>query len=79
MSWFVTLFFLISLTFTTSSEASHEKKLQPAVVIGKVYCETCFQDAFSKSSHFISGNHFQMQIIYVSAHSRTEVSLTILN
>ncbi|KAL6143650.1 hypothetical protein ACLB2K_054345 [Fragaria x ananassa] len=55
MSWFLTIFFLISLTLSTPSEASQEKKLQPAVVIGKVYCETCFQDGISKSSHFISG------------------------
>ncbi|CAK9134063.1 unnamed protein product [Ilex paraguariensis] len=54
MSWFfVTI--ILSFTFTDLSEARHEKKLPSAVVVGTVYCDTCFQEDFSKSSHFISG------------------------
>lgn len=69
---FLTIFLLISLTLTTPSEASHEEKLQSSVVIGKVYCDTCFQEGFSKSSHFISGNHSKISIftqtVYVLAY-----------
>ncbi|KEH25152.1 adhesive plaque matrix protein [Medicago truncatula] len=57
MSWFLTILFL-SLTFGTNfSEANHDnKKLLPSpVVVGTVYCDTCFQQAFSLNSHFISG------------------------
>ncbi|XP_031285650.1 extensin-like [Pistacia vera] len=53
MSWFYTIFFL---SFTICSlEARSNKKLHSAVVVGSVYCDTCFQEDFSKSSHFISG------------------------
>ncbi|XP_047167507.1 leucine-rich repeat extensin-like protein 3 [Vigna umbellata] len=55
MSWFLVILFL-SLTFgTTHSEASHNKKLPSAVVVGTVYCDTCFQQDFSMGNHFISG------------------------
>ncbi|KAK6913401.1 hypothetical protein RJ641_023002 [Dillenia turbinata] len=55
MSWFL-LIFALSFTFGYApSEASHDKKLSSAVVVGTVYCDTCFQQDFSKSSHFISG------------------------
>ncbi|PNX95015.1 pollen Ole e I family allergen [Trifolium pratense] len=57
MSWFLTILFL-TLTFGTNlSEANHDnKKLLPSpVVVGTVYCDTCFQQAFSINSHFISG------------------------
>ncbi|KAI5340707.1 hypothetical protein L3X38_019981 [Prunus dulcis] len=56
MSWFFTVLFLISaLSLSTPSEASHEKKTPSAVVVGTVYCDTCFQAEFSHASHFISG------------------------
>ncbi|BFG26469.1 hypothetical protein CerSpe_127430 [Prunus speciosa] len=56
MSWFLTVLFLIStLSLSTPSEASHEKKHPSAVVVGTVYCDTCFQAEFSHASHFISG------------------------
>ncbi|XP_021816771.1 formin-2-like [Prunus avium] len=56
MSWFLTvLFLIITLSLSTPSEASHEKKHPSAVVIGTVYCDTCFQAEFSHASHFISG------------------------
>lgn len=55
MFWFLVILFL-SLTFgTTQSEANHDKKPPPAVVVGTVYCDTCFQQDFSMGSHFISG------------------------
>ncbi|KAJ7971123.1 Pollen Ole e 1 allergen/extensin [Quillaja saponaria] len=54
MSWFLIILFL-SFTFNSLSEASHEKKLPSAVVVGTVYCDTCFQEDFSMSKHFISG------------------------
>ncbi|KAL0316941.1 UNVERIFIED_CONTAM: AUGMIN subunit [Sesamum calycinum] len=37
------------------SEAKHQKKLPSAVVVGTVYCDTCFHQDFPKASHFISG------------------------
>ncbi|TKY65032.1 Olee protein [Spatholobus suberectus] len=55
MSWILVILFL-SLTFgTTQSESSHDKKLSSAVVVGTVYCDTCFKQDFSMGSHFISG------------------------
>ncbi|XP_008785745.2 proline-rich protein 4-like [Phoenix dactylifera] len=32
-----------------------ENRLPSAVVVGTVYCDTCFQKEFSKPSHFIAG------------------------
>ncbi|CDP02346.1 unnamed protein product [Coffea canephora] len=46
------LIFFISFA---SSEARTPEKLPSAVVVGAVYCDTCFQQGFSKDSHFISG------------------------
>ncbi|KAL2329781.1 hypothetical protein Fmac_017362 [Flemingia macrophylla] len=55
MSWFLVILFL-SLTFgITQSESRHDKKLPSAVVVGTVYCDTCFQQDFNMGSHFISG------------------------
>ncbi|KAL3844571.1 hypothetical protein ACJIZ3_001974 [Penstemon smallii] len=56
MSLFWTITFL-TLTFSNIiTEAKHQKKLPPsAVIVGTVYCDTCFHQDFSKSSHFISG------------------------
>jgi hypothetical protein len=54
MSWSVIIFFL-SLTFGGLSEGLDEKELPSAVVVGTVYCDTCFQRAFKETSHFISG------------------------
>ncbi|KAK1297725.1 hypothetical protein QJS10_CPB15g01609 [Acorus calamus] len=44
----------LSLTFHTSS-ARHAKNQPSAVVVGKVYCDTCFRKEFSKNSHLIHG------------------------
>ncbi|GFS30518.1 pollen Ole e 1 allergen and extensin family protein [Actinidia rufa] len=46
---------VLSFTFSNLSEAKHQNKLSSAVVVGTVYCDTCFQADFSKTSHFISG------------------------
>ncbi|KAL2335385.1 hypothetical protein Fmac_016598 [Flemingia macrophylla] len=54
MSWFLVILFL-SLTYCSVSDTSHDKKLPSAVVVGTVYCDTCFQQDFSTGSHFISG------------------------
>ncbi|XP_028764914.1 formin-2-like [Neltuma alba] len=52
MPWFLVILFL-SLTFGNVSEAT--KHPSAAVVVGTVYCDTCFQRDFPMSSHFISG------------------------
>ncbi|XP_043702031.1 leucine-rich repeat extensin-like protein 3 [Telopea speciosissima] len=55
MSWLLIFMILICFLFNNLSEAKNEKKLLPsAVVVGTVYCDTCFQQDFSKSSYFIS-------------------------
>ncbi|KAF7803112.1 proline-rich extensin-like protein EPR1 [Senna tora] len=54
MSCFLVILFL-SLTISSVSEARHGRKHPSAVVVGTVYCDTCFQQDFSMSSHFISG------------------------
>ncbi|KAL0405363.1 UNVERIFIED_CONTAM: hypothetical protein Slati_3850200 [Sesamum latifolium] len=54
MSWFWTIIFLC-VAFAISSEGKHHKKHPSAVVVGTVYCDTCFQQDFPKASHFISG------------------------
>ncbi|XP_073128013.1 uncharacterized protein [Henckelia pumila] len=56
MSLFRTLIFL-SLAFSIScSELSkNQKKLPSAVLVGTVYCDTCFHQDFPKASHVIKG------------------------
>ncbi|XP_065637631.1 uncharacterized protein LOC112023845 isoform X2 [Quercus suber] len=63
MSWSVIIFFL-SLAFNSLSEAGREKNLPSAIVVGSVYCDTCFQEDFSKSSHFISGASVAVECKY---------------
>ncbi|CAN6702327.1 unnamed protein product [Malus baccata var. baccata] len=67
MSWFFTVIFLVTaLTFHTPSKASHEKNDPSAVVVGTVYCDICFQEDFSHSSHFLSDkliSNFQQQVL----------------
>ncbi|CAN1826700.1 IgA FC receptor [Linum perenne] len=60
---------LLCFTFNHFTQAKHDaeptaanKKLpfpssrpSAAIVVGTVYCDTCFQDAFSKDTRFISG------------------------
>ncbi|XP_042517781.1 leucine-rich repeat extensin-like protein 3 [Macadamia integrifolia] len=54
MSRLLIFILIISFLFNNLSEAKNEKKLPSAVVVGTVYCDTCFQQDFSKSSYFIS-------------------------
>lgn len=55
MVWLLILL-LLNLSFFDLSEARHHRKLPSAVVVGTVFCDTCFQEKFSKTSHFISGS-----------------------
>ncbi|GAA0166098.1 hypothetical protein Leryth_023322 [Lithospermum erythrorhizon] len=45
----------LSLALFNLSEARQQKKHASAVLVGSVYCDTCFHQSFSKASHFISG------------------------
>lgn len=54
MSWFLIAFLFLSFAFSISG-AAPEKKLPSTVVVGTVYCDTCFVQGFSKASHFIPG------------------------
>ncbi|XWS47512.1 hypothetical protein CRYUN_Cryun14cG0158700 [Craigia yunnanensis] len=60
MSWFPVIL-LLSSTINNLSEASHRHKLHSAVVVGTVYCDTCFQEGFSKPTHFISGASVEVE------------------
>ncbi|KAJ0704183.1 hypothetical protein HanPI659440_Chr14g0559831 [Helianthus annuus] len=52
MSWVsLTMALILCLTLTLNGVA----KAQEAKLIGTVYCDTCFHQYFSPSSHFISG------------------------
>ncbi|XP_058187762.1 leucine-rich repeat extensin-like protein 3 isoform X1 [Rhododendron vialii] len=53
MHWFLAIVFLI-FTLNNLSEAKYGKRLPSAVVVGTVYCDTCFRTDFSRTSHFIS-------------------------
>ncbi|KAI3799083.1 hypothetical protein L1987_34373 [Smallanthus sonchifolius] len=46
----MTLILCLTLTLTDVNEANYD-----AILIGTVYCDTCFQQHFSTFSHFISG------------------------
>lgn len=52
--WPLSLVILI-LTVSCTSEARHHHKKPSAVIVGAVFCDTCFQDDLSKGSHYISG------------------------
>ncbi|GKV16948.1 hypothetical protein SLEP1_g27513 [Rubroshorea leprosula] len=54
MSWIFIILFL-SFGFSSLSEAGHHKNHPSAVVVGTVYCDTCFQQDVSRDSHFIPG------------------------
>ncbi|PON42932.1 hypothetical protein PanWU01x14_278280 [Parasponia andersonii] len=64
MTWFLSIIFCIILTSSHLSEANHDRKLSSAVVIGTVYCDTCFQEDFDKTSHFISGASVAVECKY---------------
>ncbi|XP_057980584.1 pollen-specific leucine-rich repeat extensin-like protein 4 [Malania oleifera] len=54
MSWFLILL-ILSFTFNPSEANNDHEKLPSAAVVGTVYCDTCSQQGFSRTSHFISG------------------------
>lgn len=60
MIWFFILFFLsyrvsgLEADRTTLGQKNSDLP-STVVVVGTVYCDTCFLEGFSKSSHFISG------------------------
>ncbi|XP_038888687.1 actin cytoskeleton-regulatory complex protein PAN1-like [Benincasa hispida] len=53
------LLLFLNLTFNAFSEPP--LPLQPAVVVGTVFCDTCFQQHLSKSPHFISGARVEVE------------------
>ncbi|KAF8012746.1 hypothetical protein BT93_I0793 [Corymbia citriodora subsp. variegata] len=55
MPWFLITLVLLSSRISDVSEAAHEGKVPSAVVVGTVFCDTCFKQEFSRTSHFISG------------------------
>ncbi|CAK9324936.1 unnamed protein product [Citrullus colocynthis] len=61
------LLVFLSLSFNGFSDPllhNHNNKLvplQPAVVVGTVFCDTCFQQHLSKSPHFISGARVEVE------------------
>ncbi|CAL0318756.1 unnamed protein product [Lupinus luteus] len=70
MCWFFVVMFL-SLTYgNIFCEARHDKKLPSAVVVGTVYCDTCFQQDFSMGSHFISGASVEVECTDGSSNPR---------
>ncbi|KAM7506881.1 hypothetical protein LguiA_017334 [Lonicera macranthoides] len=55
MSWLLTVIILSSIFNINLLEARNGEIVPSAVVIGTVYCDTCFQEKISNTSHFISG------------------------
>ncbi|KZV51611.1 hypothetical protein F511_24984 [Dorcoceras hygrometricum] len=55
MSLFWTLIFLSSAFSINCSESKNQKKLPSAVLVGTVYCDTCFHQDFPKAGHVIEG------------------------
>src|SRR5574337_455477 len=53
------LLLFLNLTFNGFSEPLHNNK--PAVVVGTVFCDTCFQQHLSKSPHFIAGARVEVE------------------
>lgn len=77
MSWFYLIFFLSFIIGNLEAESNHHEKRHPsAVVVGTVYCDTCFQDNFSKASHFISGSF--TQIFFHSVYSFVRFSFVLV-
>lgn len=47
------------------SEARHHSKHPSAVVVGAVFCDTCFQNDLSKATHYISGSFsFPLRLLF---------------
>ncbi|XP_047334985.1 proline-rich protein 1-like [Impatiens glandulifera] len=47
--------FLLLVNLNVSESSSKFKTNKNAIVVGTVYCDTCFQDVFSRPTNFISG------------------------
>ncbi|KAL1809665.1 hypothetical protein ACET3Z_026655 [Daucus carota] len=54
MSWLLALT-LFCLAFTTNAGGPRKTQHPSATIVGTVYCDTCSQNHFSKTNHFISG------------------------
>ncbi|CAI9283110.1 unnamed protein product [Lactuca saligna] len=55
-SWVSFMVVLLCFSINGIADARHRKQLHsPAIVVGTVYCDTCFRQKVSKSTHFISG------------------------
>ncbi|XP_030547855.2 leucine-rich repeat extensin-like protein 3 isoform X1 [Rhodamnia argentea] len=61
MPWFLITFVLLSLRIVDVSEAAHEEKVPSALAVGTVFCDTCFKQEFSRTSHFISGAYVSIE------------------
>ncbi|XP_075514978.1 uncharacterized protein LOC142549751 [Primulina tabacum] len=55
MSFFWALIFLSFAFIVNCSESKNQKKLPSAVLVGTVYCDTCFHQDFPKASRAIEG------------------------
>nr|XP_043617710.1 vegetative cell wall protein gp1 [Erigeron canadensis] len=54
--WVSFVVLVLCFSFSVVSDARHRKQLpSPAVLVGTVYCDTCFHQEASKSTHFIPG------------------------
>jgi len=56
------------------SIADDAQQQRSVMVVGTVYCDTCFQQQFSKASHFISGSIH----LYISDFNFVEIALSTL-
>ncbi|KAL3636530.1 hypothetical protein CASFOL_018829 [Castilleja foliolosa] len=54
-SFWAIIFLTFAFSFNPSESNKHHRKLPSAVVVGTVYCDTCFQQNIPKSTHFIAG------------------------
>ncbi|KAI3768580.1 hypothetical protein L2E82_19408 [Cichorium intybus] len=55
-SWVSFMAVLLCFSINGVADARHRKHLHPAaIVVGTVYCDTCFRQEVSKPTHFISG------------------------
>ncbi|KAL4581937.1 hypothetical protein LXL04_006471 [Taraxacum kok-saghyz] len=55
-TWLSFMIVLLCFSFNGVADARHRKQLHsPAIVVGTVYCDTCFRQDAPKSTQFISG------------------------
>ncbi|WCJ25525.1 Pollen Ole e 1 allergen and extensin family protein [Euphorbia peplus] len=64
-SWFLLLFLCLliisNVIQVSNARHHHNNNLPSAVVVGTVYCDTCFHQEFSKNSHFIPGASVEVE------------------